>query len=262
MIYISGDLFLDIAEGIAPDLKYPRIGYKKIDSTVQGTNTKSGYSADAVKNNYTYERWRSAGAGNIVLDAGEIVDVDYVSIGAHTLSGVSTVVSVSVDGVSYDDVGEFVAGTNNAIMILFDNKEIRYVKIAVGAEAEIGVVYFGKVLVMQRAIYGGHTPITLSRTTEKNIYMSEEGEYLGTRIIRKGFSTDYSFEHLTASWVRNTFDPFVKHAITEPFFIAWRPSSFPKEVVFGWCDADIVPSNMGIRDYMSVSFTVRGYDEL
>lgn len=262
MIYISGDLFLSIEDGTVPALKFPRIGYRKLDSTIIGTNTASGFDPDSVKNDFTYERWKSAGAGSLVFDMGSIKAIDYIAIGAHTLAGVATEISISDDGVDYELINDFVASTNNAVMVLFEEKETRYIKIEVNNIAEIGVVYFGKVLVMQRSIYGGHTPITLSRTTEKNIYLSEEGEFLGKRIVRKGFETSYSFENLEASWVRNIFKPFIDHSITSPFFIAWRPSSFPLEVVYGWTDDDIVPSNSGTKDFMSVSFSVRGYDEL
>ena len=262
MIYISSDLFLQITSGEIPSLKYPRIGYKTTSATVQGTNTKSGYIAEATQNDFTYERWKSDGAGSLIYDMGTLTEIDYISIGAHTLGGINTEISTSVDGEDYDSISEFVASSNNAIMMLFETRTIRYIKIEIGDEAEIGIVFFGKVLVMPRTIYGGHTPITLGRATEKNVYMSEEGEFLGTRIVRKGFKSTYNFTNLKASWIRSTFDDFIKHAITKPFFIAWRPSSFPDEVVYGWSDADIIPVNSGTKDYMSVDFTVRGYDEL
>jgi hypothetical protein len=31
-------------------------------------------------------------------------------------------------------------------------------------------------------------------------------------------------------------------------------------VVYGWTPGDIVPVNMGLKDYMSVSLPVEGYD--
>jgi hypothetical protein len=128
-----------------------------------------------------------------------------------------------------------------------------------GATApQIGVIFIGKTLDMQRAIYGGHSPITLSRDTINRPSMSERGQWLGTSIIRTGFSTSFAWEHLTADWYREFFDPFVEHARSKPYFIAWRPSTFPAEVGYVHSSGDIKPANMGIRDFMSVTVNTEG----
>jgi hypothetical protein len=43
---------------------------------------------------------------------------------------------------------------------------------------------------------------------------------------------------------------------TEPFFIAWRPSSFG-EVAYGRAMGVPIPSNSGTRDLMSVELQMR-----
>lgn len=264
MIYISSDFYLHLGE-TEPDLKYPRIGYENLASSVIASSTATGYRANAMLNNYTYERWSpTAYPATLVFEASEIAEMNYIGIGAHTLSGFAVKVEISLNGADYTEVAEFISSTNNAIMVLFEKTEMKYVRITItgSGTAEIGVVYFGEVLVMQRSLYGGHTPILLGRETEITPHISDEGEFLGTTVVRRALKSNYNFSNLTASWIRETFDAFIQHARTEPFFIAWKPDTYLNEVVYGWCGADIKPSNMGKRDFMSVSFEVRGYNEL
>jgi hypothetical protein len=264
MIYISSDLYLHLGES-EPALKYPRIGYLNNASAASASSVKTGYSASAVLNDFTYERWApSVSPASLIIEADTAEDVNYVAIGAHTLKGFNVLIERSVDGIAYTTIQELVTSSNKAIMILFDKTPVKYIKITITGSGtpEIGVVYFGETLVMQRSIYSGHTPITLARETEKTPHISEAGEYLGTTIIRKGYASSYSFNNLKAEWYREYFDPFVEHAITKPFFIAWKPDNFINEVIFGWTAGDIKPANSGIRDYMGVSFDVRGYNEL
>lgn len=266
MIYISSDLYLHLGE-TEPALKYPRIGYKNNASAASATSTKAGYTAAAVLNDFTYERWApSISPASLVLEAASVEDINYVAIGAHTLTGFNVLVERSINGADYTTVYEFIPTTNKAIMILFDKTPGKYIRITITGTGtgtpEIGVVYFGETLVMQRSIYSGHTPITLARETDKTPHVSEAGEFLGATIIRKGYASSYAFNNLTAEWYRENFEPFVEHAITRPFFIAWKPDDFISEVVLGWTAGDIKPANTGVRDLMSVSFDVRGYNEL
>jgi hypothetical protein len=144
-------------------------------------------------------------------------------------------------------------------MFLFGTITARYWRIRVrNAIAKIAVVYVGAALAMQRKIYQGHTPITLSRITETTQNTSETGQYLGRSIIRKGLKTSCEYQHLTADWYRANFDPFVEAAREAPFFYAWRPIQYPDELGFVWTNGDIRPTNTGPRNFMSVSFSVTG----
>ena len=198
------------------------------------------------------------------LESTVIEKVNYLALGAHKLSGFTVKVEHSLDDSDYTTVSEFFVTKNNAIMVLFAETEVKYIKITITGTGspEIGIAYFGKALVMERSVYGGHTPITMSRETEITPHISEAGEFLGTTVVRRGYSSGYNFNNLSASWVREKFDSFIQHARTRPFFIAWKPDRFADEVVYGWSPADIKPTNIGKRDLMSVSFDVRGYNEL
>jgi hypothetical protein len=114
---------------------------------------------------------------------------------------------------------------------------------------------------MQRGLYGGHSPINLSRVTVSRSNRSEGGQFLGRYIVRSGFKTSAEWGHLTASWYRENFDPFVESATQYPFFFAWRPETFPDEVAYCWTDGDIQPANMGIKTLMSVGININAAGE-
>ena len=116
---------------------------------------------------------------------------------------------------------------------------------------------------MQRAIYGGHSPATLSRVTSVRPSLSETGQWLGATEVRSGYRSSYTWKHLTPSWYREHFDPFVaNNPRANPFFIAWRPDRYPDEVVYAWATNDIQPTNMGTgRGLMEVSMSVEGFRE-
>jgi hypothetical protein len=257
-----------IQAGYSPDppLTHARIGWQNIVTASNVTSNTTGTTGNpllSVTNPLTYERFQpNASATNIVVDAGVPVEVDYVGIAAHTLEGRTILLQSSTDNSTWTTRLTIVPTGRTDILGLISPITARYWRINITWTAApfIGVLYIGKSLAMQREIYGGHTPITLSRSTTILPNVSDTGQWVGRSIIRSGYSSQYDWRHLTASWYRANFDPFVEHARRKPFFIAWRPQQYPAEVVYGWTPGDIVPVNMGLKDYMSVSLPVEGYD--
>jgi hypothetical protein len=121
----------------------------------------------------------------------------------------------------------------------------------------VSVIYIGEALAMQRPLYGGHSPIDLARNTVIRPNKSERGQWLGRSIIRSGSTGAWSWRHLKPDWYRTYFDPFVESARTQPFFIAWRPETYPV-TAYCWTEGDITPSNMGVKDFMQVTLEAEG----
>lgn len=249
-------------------LTHARIGYDSFvsESTVTGTSQFLGFPPDAVKIQTTWERWRPLGTAGeyLTIDAGASRSADYFGIAAHSLGSSGAVVrlSYSLTGASYTQIQQISVSGNEPVMLIFPEITARYWRITVVSSVSpptVGVVYLGKVLAMQRPIYGGHSPINLSRQTVVRPTESEKGQWLGRSITRYGLQTSYNWNNLSAAWYRANFDPFVSAARFRPFFIAWRPASYPDEVAFGWTGDDIQPSNSGTRDLMSVSISVSAH---
>lgn len=256
-----------IQPGLSPatPLTHARIGWQNIvrPNNVTGTAGLTGLPITALANPLTYDRYRpSSSPTQIVVDAGTPVTVDYIGIAAHTLAGTTVTFASSDDDVTYTTRLTMAITNNDPIMGLITPVQARYWRISVtwSQSPFIGVLYIGKVLEMQRAIYQGHTPGNLSRVTEIRPNISEQGQWLGRSIVRKGYQTQYDWSNLKADWYRANFDPFVESARANPFFIAWRPETFPNEVLYAWTGNDIAPSNSGPKDFMSVSLGVEAYD--
>lgn len=248
-------------------LNHARIGYQTWTRgvTPSVTGTAPGFFAGALSNSLTYEYWKPAHAttSTIQYDFGEAKYTDYVGIGAHTLGDNATTVKIqySQTGVGFGTVAEFTAEDNNAIMALFDGVLARYIRIVLTytVAPKIAVIYAGGVLAMQRGMYGGHSPITLSNTTDVYSQVSPTGQWLGRSIVGKGFKSSAAWKNLTSDWYREYFNPFVLSARQYPYFFAWNPLQFDDEVALCWSNNNIQPSNSGIRNLMDVSIDLNGH---
>ncbi len=243
-----------------PDLNYSRIGYQNITEgkTPTASSSATGYPAVAATYPTTFEYWKpTAVPATWTIDNGVAVPCDYFGL-VGDFNGAAIDVQSSFDGISFVTRATGTP-TDRVAMFLFTPITARYWRIRVrNAIASIAVVYIGTALAMQRRLYQGHSPLTLSRVTDTTQNMSETGQYLGRSITRKGLKTNCEYQHLKADWYRANFDPFVEAARTAPFFYAWRPLSYPNELGFVWTTGDIKPTNSGPKDFMSVGFTVTG----
>lgn len=123
----------------------------------------------------------------------------------------------------------------------------------------VGVIYIGKALEMPRAIYGGHTPITLARQSVLRPNVSERGQLLGRSLVRSGSAGSWTWRNLHPRWYRQYFDAFVELARRYPFFILWRPAKYPEEAGYVWTSDDIHPTNTGQgKGWMEVTVTAAG----
>ncbi len=255
-----------VVNTLSQPLTHARIGYDNFvpAATVTATSAEAVWPVDSVQRENTFERWQpTSGNGSITIDNGTEKPADYIGIAAHTLGASSSTVTVehSSDNSSWTTIETVSPADSSAIMVIFAEVTDRYFRVSVAGSTapQIGVIYLGVALAMQRAIYSGHTPITLGRRTVKRPTKSQDGQFLGSSTIRNGLQTGFAWKHLKAQWYRDNFDPFVKAARNKPFFIAWRPSKFPGEIGYCWSTNDITPSNMGVLDYMDVSMSVEGY---
>lgn len=247
-------------------LKFTHIGYDNIipDSAIIGSSSQAGFDVTALQNPFTYEFWKPVSLpATVTIDAQAAFTADYVGLGSVELKDCNVTLESSTDGIVYVEVVSADILNDNDIMLLFASTEARYWRFTItvlsgSPTVSLSVLNVGESMPMQRIIYGGHTPANLSRNTEFRPNMSDGGQWLGRTIIRQGNSENFSFNNLTSLWVRNTFDPFIEFARVNPFFALWRPAAFGDEAVFGWVNNDIVPVNTGVKDFMSVEFTVEG----
>lgn len=252
-------------------LNHPRIMYNDLvrAATVSSFSEATGYPADAVQRPDTYERWKPvdvAAARNLNFDYGAAVDINCICIAAHTLgtSGATVRVRYSDDDITYYSYFNSTLITDDStIMILGNTESHRYWRVQIVSATvppEIGVVYMGVVLEVERTIFGGHTPVSMSRVTAIRPTKSIGGQFLGRSIIRNGSQNQVAINNLTPSWYKTNFDPFALSAREYPFFFAFKPGTYTSDVVYGSVSQDIVPSVSGQgKGLYNVSFTIDGF---
>ncbi len=224
----------------------------------------SSYTGDGVSNIRIVNFGLHETAFNIEYRSPAPFECDCCLIAAHNLGDMAATVVVQHDS---DDDGTFTSivssaniADNEPLLFIFDPVTSQSWKLLfqdMRSGDEVGVVKFGKLMQMERPIYGGHSPLDLSRQTIVRSNYSETGEFLGKTTQRSFEQTSFGWSHLTASWVRANWPSFQRAAESEAYAIAWRPETFDT-VSYVQSDAVPVPQNMGIRDLMSVEMTARG----
>lgn len=249
----------------------PIIGWRNIVTieNVTADEEAAGYPATNLANPITSSGagWRGETAIEqyVTVLTGTADDLDYVGIARHNFGSAGIAVSIEGRADSGDPYTELVAAVipaNDTPLIFRFAKQPLYqvrVKLAAGTEApRAAVLYLGELLIVQRRLYVGHTPITLGRDIQVANGRSESGSFLGRIVLGEGRSTSVSLSNLTPDWYRDEFDPFVVAAAEAPFFFAWRPGSHADEVGYAWLTGDPRPVNQRSNGMMSVELQMAG----
>ncbi len=172
---------------------------------------------------------------------------DYVAIAGHNFG--SGQVTVSVEGYidsSWDEIfEETLLPNDDAVLLRYVADDYEQIRIKLQPDAVIpqaAVVYCGKLLVMERGIYAGHTPLSHARRSRVVTGRSESGNFLGRIVINEYRESAAKFRHLDPAWYRSYLDPFLSDGKDRPFFFAWRPSSYPQEAGYAWLTNDPMPT--------------------
>lgn len=263
-IIISSSVVLSATEENDP--RNPRIGYHNLvtSSTVSADEEADDEPAVNIANPSTYLKWRGTSTDDqyVYVTLSEAKSVNYFAIAKHNFgsTGATITFQYSTDNSEWSDASTAQnPSTDNVIVHEFETVFARYFRLLIepGDEApSIAVMYIGEILVLQRSVYVGHTPISYGRATTVSNGRSESGQFLGRHLRREFLETSVDLQNLTASWYRQKFDPFVEHATTKPFFFAWYPTKYPSEVGYAWLKGDIRPSNQRSNGMMQVSFSM------
>lgn len=253
----------------------PIIGYQQLVTAgnVTATSEDLDHPAAMLANPVTHLFWRSAQASpsseeyiTVLVDNPD--DIDYVGIAKHNFATAGRPVSIEAQyapaGAWTELVSPQLLATNAPVIFRFTPQSVYAIRLKIGEsvvgniglDVQLAVMYVGKLLLMQRRLYVGHTPITMGRQTQVINQWSISGNFLGRIITGEKRSTQASFLNLTPDWYRTYFEPFVIAAQEIPFFWGWRPGDYPLEVGYGALTGDIKPSNQRTNGMMQVSFDI------
>lgn len=250
MIVITQAIVLDPVE-TSQLSDQPMIGWHNIVTAgnIVADTTASGYPASNMATPVTHREWRAANTTlqYLTITSDGLTPLDYVGIAGHNLgsAGIAPEIEGFISGVWTSLAGPVIPADDQALLFRFPLQAMTAIRIklpAGTAAARIAVVHVGKLLIMQRRIYAGHTPLAHARKSEFAGGVSEAGKFIGLVQLRAWRSSTASFRQLTPDWVRTNLIPFASKGRGTPFFFAWRPYSYPFEVGYAWLTDDPMPT--------------------
>lgn len=269
MIVLSPSLVVSLAEEASDN--NPLIGWHNLVTieNVTSFSEADGYPVTNLANPITSAGggWQAEAAGDETIEVAieEVEPIDYAAIAAHNFGRAGIVVTVegSTDfGVTWFElVEEQLLADDSPAIFRFEPQSLTNVRLllAEGSEAAAcAVLYVGKLLVLQRRIYVGHTPMPMGRSQKIVNGKSEAGDYLGRIVTSEQRATAVDLKNLTPAWYRSEMDPFIAASKDTPFFFAWRPGDYPLETGFGWMTNDPQPRNSRPNGMMEISFQMTG----
>jgi hypothetical protein len=246
----------------------PIIGYQNTLSS--GASFMGSGATEGVENVISWDtsrRFTSAGSAlSFYIRPVNPAICDYIALAGLNLDQTGGTIRVSISyavggplTVIANDLGG--DGRSTARLFTFPAQTVADIRIDIVGNGQhtIANVALGQALVMQRSQYSGVTPASLSSSTKRTTTISDSGQFLNCDIQRRGVEYKASFRHITDEWYRASFEPFTRHAQTLPFYYAWNPVEDPSGVIYGVAKSDIIPSKMGVLDWLTVNFDIMGH---
>ena len=188
--------------------------------------------------------------------------VDYVAIARHNLPFSGQIkVSFIVLEEEFEVTDWISVNTRQVVMARFQRGTPNQVRVYFRGQQEfvnVGVLYAGECLQLERNIYVGHTPITMGRVNTRVGGFSDSGQYLGRVLRRRTYRTSVSMQNLSPDWYRQNLDPWIGDPDGNPAFFAWRPEKYPEEIAYAWIVGDPQPSNQRPNGMMQIDFELEG----
>jgi hypothetical protein len=271
MIVIASDLTITPTADI--NANNPVIGWQNVllPSSIAASSTLSGYPASNLANPSTASRWQAAATatGTGVTLTATLLNptVDYVAVARHNFGTAAP--SIIVEGVlTSASPGTWITlvqattlPDDAPVIFRFVPRQLQSLRLRIigGSVApRAAVLYIGALLIVQRRLYVGHTPMQLSRNVSVVNARSESGNFLGRIITGESTDTKVDLQNLKPDWYRTNMAPFIVAAREAPFFFAWRPGNYPLEVGYAWLTNDPKPSNARTNGMMSVALQLGG----
>ncbi len=208
-----------------------------------GTTTGDGvYPANAY-DWLTGDYWTtSAASGFLETTLAPAASADYLAIFGHNLKTVAATIKLQYwTGAAYDDVpgATITPGEDErAYVVFFTSVSSTKYKVVVttdGNAATLAVVAHGARTEMERGAEAGFMPPRFARRDVITNIVAQNGQRIGSTLVRGGVSGALSLSLLTAAWVRSTLDPFIEHARGNGgWFLAWNPSGYSAEAAYCW----------------------------
>lgn len=272
MLVISSNLVLLAASptglpgGLTLD--HPVIGWHNVvtSSTIVADTAEANYPASNLANPATHLEWRAEDDSEqyLTITTNEVDPIDYVAVARHNFGSEQIPVSIEgfISGVWTEIVEEVLLSDDSPVLFRFEAQSLSTVRIRMQAgdnAARAAVVYCGTLLVLERKIYVGHTPLPHGRKSNIANGRSETGNFLGRIIMGSWRESTVPLSLISPDWYRANMDPFLEDPARDlPFFFAWRPQTYPREIGYAFLTDDPVPAPVGPSNLIAFDLKVSG----
>ena len=267
MIIVSPSLILSPSDEFPP--YSPVIGYDSIVTTATiGTDTEDPlFPASNLANVSTGEVWLAADASeqHISITPAGADWIDYIGIARHNIGSAQIPISIEqYDGYEWAElVPPSLLATDEPLLFRFEANQgaPTRARLQTGdAPATAAVVYAGRSLVLPPNIQVPFTPINYGRLVDDQEDVSESGHFLGRQVFGETRESAMNLSMIDSDWYRQKMDPFIASGVRRPFFVAWNPLRYPREVGFCWFKPGNVPKprEQTIMGHMQIELQMRG----
>lgn len=253
---------------------HPIIGWQNLvtTSTISADSADANYPASNMANPATHLFWR-AGTPNSPPDYRYITigtagaSVDYVAIARHNLGSLAIPITVgyftSASPPTWVDlVAENLLAHDGPALFRFSEQVVSTgLMLRLGATSaipQIAVVYAGKLLVLPRKLYQGFAPIPYGRVARVTNGRSEAGNFLGRIVLQEFVKDSVPLSLIDPTYFRDHIADFLIDSKENPFFMAWRPQTYPDEVGYCHMTNDPVPVNEAPHGLVAMQMEMTG----
>lgn len=243
-VIVSSNLTLVGAEAVlTPD--HPIIGWDTATG-ITATSADSNYPATNMANPATHLFWRASGDSpaptyQYITVTGYSGNFDYAAIARHNLGTLQIPIAIGYMETTSPTafvtlISDTILADDSPALFRFTEQTLPNLTIRLQAgalAAQIAVVYCGKLLVLPRKIYQGFTPITYARVAKVTNGRSEAGNFLGRIVLQEFEKNTVPLSLIDPAYFRSHIADFLVDSKERPFFMAWRPQTYPLEV--GYC---------------------------
>lgn len=266
MIVISGNVVLAAAAAAAdPDL--PVIGWHNVvtSTTIVADTEEVNYPASNLANPATHLEWRAEDDSeqHLTITTNETDPIGYIAVARHNWCSAEIPVSVEgfIGGVWTEIVEEVILSDDSPAMFLFASQSLAQIRFRLQAGSDIpraAVVNCGRVLALERKVYVGHTPMPHGIKSSVANGMSETGNFLGRIVLGEWRESTLPLSLLSPAWFRANMKTFLEAAVSDTFFLAWRPATYPREVGYCWITDNPAPAPVGPSNLTAFDLKISG----
>lgn len=249
----------------------PLIGYQNFvpSSSLVASSETADNPVTFLSTPFTYQRWSGTAPCTVDIFPASGAVADYLAIARHNFG--SAQCPITIYGATdidpdygpnwFELIPQHMLADDSPVMYRFTSAFYLGLRI----DIEIGlddptaaVVYAGELLMLPRRLYVGHQVMPYNKQSNILTGISETGQFLG-RIVRSQFlNGQIAQSNVPPDYFRSKLKPWVDSIITAPFFFAWRPSSYPTEVVYCWSTGDSTMQGEKANGFVSTQVNLQG----